>query len=371
MDQINEELKVDASIEKGTCRKYKDLNGKRGQKCLKIDEETASSTGMKTLNKSDDTTRHAVKTVEHIFKRYFEKDDGDTSPLQTLYLNETSEREKSLPETGVRPGEVQNKRKHDPWHQNQDSAESSPRNQHQKNNNQIDDYSKIDKMLIQNDKFELKECEFIFKSPVNKAYLIKIQEVGEKSMKNKQSREGTKNSGNKLMNFITRKGKTRQTACKENINEIKGRKTGESKNGKYKIKTKITGTKDNNIELKEYGPTFNKVGYRLKSNQRETCQEDSGPSDSSQSQDTKDTIINEGSSELEETGDEFGFLNELCSDISGDRSDSIESKLEKKRFFQEFFQFLQDNKYEIRRQYQQYRTNRTLRGASGDYSYFC
>ncbi|XP_008473663.1 uncharacterized protein LOC103510753 isoform X1 [Diaphorina citri] len=219
--------------------------------------------------------------------------------------------------------------------------------------NNTNDYSHLEKILGKNNKLELKECEFVFKSPVNKNYLIKIQEISEKPKqkiipdKNKRQ-DGISKHGKKFMNFITGKGFRNKATCVQEDNatcileDNAGSQTCDSRYQKDTLNDKV--------ETRDY-----------------QCRNDKDRTDICHSKVCQAKNNEPYDHDIIDAQDEFRFLNELCHD---DHSDTIERKLEKKKFYEGFLRFLQENKSAIRRQYQQYCVNCPVAGESGDYNYY-
>ncbi|KAL1458219.1 hypothetical protein WDU94_008385 [Cyamophila willieti] len=295
--------------------------------------------------------------------------------------------------------------------------------------NEQEEYPKIEQILGQNKKFVLKECEFIFKSPVNKDYLIKIRELEEANEGYNQSEEGAKN---KLVNFICGKNdktqqpttsKGKRKSCEEKFkrkekHDSKGKDNAGVNDGKKKpisMENRNQGVKEketmkdkiksllcdgrlqcgNDNKCKSCRTKLNELStlpfedkaqsHSRNENKCKTCSRNNRRPETGKDRKDMDMIeicscknnneTNEENRESEETctqtEDEFRFLNELCSESFTDHSDTLENKIEKKKFFEAFLQFLEENKEEIRKQYQQYRTNCSIGGESGDSNYLC
>lgn len=209
-------------------------------------------------------------------------------------------------------------------------------------------YFPIEKFLenSDNDNLVLRECEFVFKSPKNnKEYLINIREQGLEpesasgdyshcNMKKPDQHFHTTKT-EKLINFISNKNRIQRPKLRHN-------RTTCQKMFLFQLpgcnKCQNQTIKNNKNQLCTSAPT--KVKRKLVNIQR----------------------MDRPTSENEYEIDEIDFLSELCNvgnkeKLENTQSESLETKLAKKKFFDKFLQFLQNNKEELRRQYQHYRIN--------------
>lgn len=206
-------------------------------------------------------------------------------------------------------------------------------------------YFSLDKILQKSDNLVLKECEFVLKSPNNKNYLIKIRELDPtpKSASGdfshckinetkKQLHETSRIK--KMLYFIYKKG-TETPKLEEKCDIRQKFQSSECQCKNQPIKNNAS---------------HNRV-QSSKSNHRRHDQKKYY--DRTQRTDIPTSANNKYGM------DEIRFLSELWNVEGKDdtQSESLETKLAKKEFFEKFLLFLQENKNELRRQYQQYKMN--------------